>query len=201
MKRLHFNDYEYLACDIADKYDSLNAVDGYNEVSIIVKYEEARQIIKELLCIGYDIHSISMHDVEYDGYEFEYIISLYEDEIWVEPMMREDGYITDDSPVIYVLDNCSSKVIPYCKGKIVFEVSIDKEECEDSDKKYTCICYGCCDCEDDDLPCGLDVDDYSEMNDDMHGFTATKSDEHSWSSYSFHSTDKKLVEEMAKLFK
>ena len=53
-------------------------------------------------------------------------------------MLRENGYIEDDSPVIYVLDNCSSKVIPYCKGKTVYEVSvgIDEDECDCSE----CAC-------------------------------------------------------------
>lgn len=140
MQNVYFEDYEDLACDIADKYDSLNENEDYRDVAIIAKYEEARQIIKELMCIGYDLHSIVMHDVEYDGYEFEYIISLYDDEIWVEPMMRESGYITDDSPIMYVLGNCSSKVIPYCKGKVMFEVTVGEED-------YDCDeCCGCCEC-------------------------------------------------------
>lgn len=52
-------------------------------------------------------------------------------------MLREKGYITDDSPVIYVLDNCSSKVIPYCKGVIIFEVSVGDDECEDTEESYS----------------------------------------------------------------
>ena len=63
IKQIYFNDYEDLACDIADKYDSLNENEDYRDVAIIAKYEEARQIIKELMCIGYDLHSIVMHDV------------------------------------------------------------------------------------------------------------------------------------------
>ena len=70
MQNVYFEDYEDLVCDIADKYDSLNSNEEYKDVAIIAKYEEARQIIKELMCIGYDLHSIVMHDVEYDGYEF-----------------------------------------------------------------------------------------------------------------------------------
>lgn len=138
MQNVYFEDYEDLACDIADKYDSLNSNEEYKDVAVIAKYEEARQIIKELMCIGYDLHSIVMHDVEYDGYEFEYIISLYDDEIWVEPMMRESGYITDDSPIMYVLDNCSSKVIPYCKGKMAFEVTVGDEDCDCDECQCAC---------------------------------------------------------------
>lgn len=185
MQNVYFEGYEDLACDIADKYDSINKLEEYKDVAIIAKYEEARQIIKELMCIGYDLHSIVIHDVEYDGYEAEYIISLYDDELWVEPMMRESGYITDDSPIMYVLGNCSSNVIPYCKGKVMFEVTVGEEEC-DCDE-----CCGCCECDNDD----------TEITEDTHEFTVSNSDENGYYSYSFYSTDKNLVAEMAKRFK
>ena len=137
MKNLYFDDFEEFACTVADTYDSLKGED-YEDVAIIAKYEEARQIIKELLCIGYDIHSINVIDEEYGEYDAEYIISLYDDEIWCEQMLRENGYITDDSPVMYILDNCSSKVIPYCKGKNVFEVTVGEDDCDcDECEGYT----------------------------------------------------------------
>ena len=129
MRNLYFDDFEDLACAVADTYDALDYRDG-EDVAIIAKYEEARQIIKELLCIGYDIHSINIIDEEYGEYDAEYIISIYDDEIWCEQMLRENGYITDDSPVMYILDNCSSKVIPYCKGKNVFEVTVGEDDCD-----------------------------------------------------------------------
>lgn len=187
MQNVYFEDYEDLACDIADKYDSINKLEKYKDVAIIARYEEARQIIKELMCIGYDLHSIIMHDVEYDGYEAEYIISLYDDELWVEPMMRESGYVTDDSPIMYVLDNCSSKVIPYCKGKVIFEVTVGEDDCDYDE------CCGCDDANDKEL----DI----ESDDDMHGFSINHSDENGTSSYSFYSTDMDLVEKMAQLFR
>ena len=137
MKNLYFDDFEDFACVVADAYDSLKGED-YEDVAIIAKYEEARQIIKELLCIGYDIHSINIIDEEYGEYDAEYIISIYDDEIWCEQMLRENEYITDDSPVMYVLDNCSSKVIPYCKGKIVYEVTVGIDACECDECECAC---------------------------------------------------------------
>ena len=137
MKNLYFDDFEDLVCTVADTYDSLKGED-FEDVAIIAKYEEARQIIKELLCLGYDIHSINVIDEEYGEYDAEYIISIYDDEIWCEQMLRENGYITDDSPVMYILDNCSSKVIPYCKGKNVFEVTVGEDDCDcDECEGYT----------------------------------------------------------------
>ena len=130
MENLYFDDFEDLACAVADTYDTLD-YDDEEDVAIIAKYDEARQIIKELLCLGYDIHSVEIHDDLWENYDAEYVISLYEDEVWCEPMLRENGYIEEDAPVIYVLDNCSSKVIPYCKGKNVYEVTVGDDECCD----------------------------------------------------------------------
>lgn len=137
MKNLYFDDFEDLACDIADTYDSLKC-EGFEDVAIVAKYEEARQIIKELICIGYDISDIELHEVDWDNYDAEYIISLYDNSIWCEPMLRENGYLTDDSPVMYILDNCSSKVIPYCKGKTVYEVSVGDDDCSCDECECAC---------------------------------------------------------------
>ena len=196
MQNVYFEDYEDLVCDIADKYDSINKLEEYKDVAIIAKYEEARQIIKELMCIGYDLHSIVMHDVEYDGYEAEYIISLYDDELWIEPMMRESGYITDDSPIMYVLDNCSSKVIPYCKGKVVFEVTVGEEECG---------CDECqCACTDKDT----DDSESTHISRDKHGnplgfsktWSTVRDGVHCYSSYSHYSSDVDMLRSIASDF-
>ena len=137
MENLYFDDFEDLACAVADTYDALD-YDDEEDVAIIAKYDEARQIIKELLCLGYDIHSVEIHDDLWENYDAEYVISLYENEVWCEPMLRENGYIEEDAPVIYVLDNCSSKVIPYCKGKVVYEVTVGDEECSCDDCECAC---------------------------------------------------------------
>lgn len=143
MKNLYFDDFEDLACDIADTYDALD-YDDEEDVAIIAKYEEARQIIKELLCLGYDIHSLEIHDELWERYDSEYVISLYDNSVWCEPMLRENGYIDEESPVIYVLDNCSSKVIPHCKGKNVYEVTVGIDE------------YDACGCECSECACKKD---------------------------------------------
>lgn len=139
---MYFNDYEDLACDIADSLDDIRNIDKYNDVAIIAKYAEARQVIKELLCIGYDIASIHLDSDEYGEYSDEYVITICnidgDDEIWVEPFKRDNGYYTEEAPIIYVMDNCSSKVIPYCKGKVVFEVTVGDEECDCDECQCAC---------------------------------------------------------------
>lgn len=189
MERLYFEDCEDLVCNAVAVLGTVRKNDIYNDVAIVAKYEEARQIIRELVSFGYDLRSIHLEDNCYGGYDAEYIVSICnidgKDEIWCEPMLREDDYISDESTVIYILDNCSSKVIPYCNGTVVYEVSMSEEEC-DCDE-----CCGCCECKEDD----------TEITEDTHGFTVSNSDKNGYYSYSFYSTDKNLVAEMAKRFK
>lgn len=188
MQKLHFEDCEDLVCNAVAVLGTVRKNDIYNDVAIVAKYEETRQIIKELVSFGYDLRSIQLEDNCYGGYDAEYVISICnidgEDEIWCEPMLREDGYISDESTVIYVLDNCSSKVIPYCNGTVVYEVSIGDE----------CDCDECCEC-------GEETKLAIDSDGDMHGFSVNRSDENGYSSYSFFSTDMDLVEYMAKLFR
>lgn len=138
MKNLYFNDFEDLACSVSDTYASLKD-EGFDDIAIIAKYEEAKHIIKNLLCIGYDVHSIEIHDYLWDNYDAEFVISLYDNKVWCEPFLRENGYINEESPVIYILDNCSSKVIPHCKGNIVYEVSVGIGE-DNCNNHSECAC-------------------------------------------------------------
>ena len=55
--------------------------------------------------------------------------------------MKPDGkYLTDESTITYILGNCSSKVIPYCKGKVVFEVTVGIDDDECSRDVCECAC-------------------------------------------------------------
>lgn len=194
MKRIYFEDFTLLVCDISDKFNMVK--DDFGDVAIIAKYKEAKEIIAELVCIGYSLESIEFDRPDWKNYYDEYLISLNFDGIWCQPMKVDGKYITDDSTITYILGNCSSTVIPQCKGKVVFEVGIvEDEECECDE------CCGCCDCdcdEDDNYP--HEVDSKDDESDNMHGFNVNKSDDNGYYSYSFYSTDKNLVEQMAKMF-
>lgn len=134
MKNLYFDDFEDLACDIADKFDELNK-EKFEDIAVIAKPDEVKEIFKELICIGYDICNITYERIDWDGYDDEYILSMNHEGIWLEKFKRDGKYYEDESTVMYILDNCSSKVIPYCKGKVVYEVTVgeddyDCDECE-----------------------------------------------------------------------
>lgn len=141
MKTIFFDDFEDLVCDIADKFDELDK-ENFEDIAVIAKPNDIKEIFKELICIGYDICNITYERIDWDGYDDEYVLSMNHEGIWLEKFMRDGKYYEDESTVIYILDNCSSKVIPHCKGKNVFEVSIGEEdddcdECECHDEGYT----------------------------------------------------------------
>ena len=141
MKNLYFDDFEDLACDIADKFDRLDK-ENFEDIAVIAKPNEVKEIFKELVCMGYDICNITYEHIDWDGYDDEYILSMNHDGIWLEKFKREDSkYLTDESTITYILDNCSSKVIPYCKGNTVYEVTvgIDEDDC-DCDDCSECAC-------------------------------------------------------------
>ena len=134
MERLEFNDYEEFACEVADTFDSICQNDDFDDIAIIAYYNEAKQIIREILCLGYDLNSIELKDPELGYDDVPYIISVCgidsEHEVWCEPMVRDNGkYIQDESSVIYVLDNCSSEVLKHLDSECIFEVGIDGDEC------------------------------------------------------------------------
>ena len=136
MDRLEFKTFEDFACEIADKFDDIIKINEYNDVAVIAKHDEIKEIFRELVCLGYDLCNIVLKMVDWDGYDDEYILSISLEGIWIEKFKRENGYLEDESTIIYVLDNCSSKVIPYCKGKMVYEVSVG-EDCDENEEDFT----------------------------------------------------------------
>ena len=140
IKTLHFEDYEDFACAVSDVYDRVKSDDKYNSVDVIAKYEDTKEIIRELVGMGYGIAFINeLADPEYDGYDDAFIISLLDDEIWCEPVKRKNGYIFVEADVVYIFDNCNSKIIPKIEADDVYEVEIGNEyddcdgDCENCD--------------------------------------------------------------------
>ena len=168
LKQLHFDNFEELACDIFEQFENIN--EEYKCVSVIAKYNEAKEIIKELLHIGCKIVSVALHTYMYEYYDNEYIISISNVDvkkgIWCEKFKREKGYFHDESDISYILDNCSSKVIRYCQSDLKYEVSIENDDYED------------------------EVED----KDDIHGFTLSNTDDNGYRSFSYYTTNS-LTEE------
>ena len=123
-------------------YEELKKKDKFNSIAICAKYDEAKEIIAKLVCSGYGIASIDRFDSEeYGRYYDEYVISLLEDQIWCEPAKRNGKYIFVEADVVYIFDNCNSKIIPKIEADEVYEVEIGNEyddcdgDCENSEEE------------------------------------------------------------------
>lgn len=170
--------------DVVHTYESLNRFpsnENTTDTSLIAKYDEAKEIISHFCKLEYDIAFCQLANPECDGYIDEYIISIYDGEIWCEPFKREDGYIFDESDFLYILDNCNSKALEKCDSKHIFEVSIEDDESEDVCDEECAFCKEC------------------NEDDDMHGFTATRNDDNGFTTLSFYSTEKLDSDEMMDL--
>lgn len=144
LEKLHFDDFEDFVIEVTENYDAIKDNDEGNDVTIIAKYVEATEIIENLIQCGYKIEEIQIKIPEYGGYEDEYVISLCNvngSDIWCEPMKRENGYLDDDSAVIYVMDNCSSTALKHLDSEAIFEVSVGEED--EDDYEYMCECDHC----------------------------------------------------------
>lgn len=190
-KTLHFENYEDFACAVSDTYDRVKSDDEYNSVDIVAKYEDVKEIIRELVGIGYGIAFIDKFgNPEWDGYDDSFIISLLDDEIWCEPVKRDDGYIFIEADVVYIFDDCNSKIIPKIESDEIYEVEIGNEYDD---------CNG--DCEN----CNCHNETYLHTSEDedenTHGFTASRSDGDSYMSYSYYSSDELSHEDIQKMLK
>ena len=191
IKTLYFEDYEDFACTVSDVYERVKSDDEYNSVDVVAKYEDAKEIIRELVGIGYDIAFINeLADPEWDGYNDAFVVSLLDDEIWCEPAKRKDGYIFVESDVVYIFDDCNSKIVPKIESDEVYEVEIGNEYDD---------CDG--DCEN----CNCHDETYLHTSEDedgnTHGFTASRSDGDSYMSYSFYSSEELTHEDIQKMLK
>lgn len=191
MRNLYFEDYEDFACAVSDAYDKVKSNDEYNSVDIVAKYEDAKEIIRELIGIGYGIAFIDeLADPEWDGYDDAFVVSLLDDEIWCEPVKRDREYIFVEADVVYIFDDCNSKIIPKIESNEVYEVEIGNEY-DDCDGD----CENCSAHDETYLHTSVDEDG------NAHGFTASKSDGDSYMSYSYYSNDELSHEDIQKILK
>lgn len=191
IKTLHFEDYENFACAVSDVYDRVKSNDKYDSVDVVAKYEDAKEIIRELVGIGYGIAFIDgFGDSEWDGYDDAFVVSLLDDEIWCEPVKRKNDYIFVEADVVYIFDNCNSKIVPKIEADEIYEVEIGNEydDC-DSDCKN-------CDCHDKTY-----LHTSEDEDENTHGFTVSKSDGNSYVSYSYYSSDELSHEDIQKMLK
>ena len=120
-------------------------------VTVIAKFDEAKEILKELMTYDdVNFESLQIENPIMDNYCDEFVLSLWMNdgvlEIGCEKLKNEDGEYTNPcGDVVFLFGNCTSKIIPLCDGSELYFVNIDDEcdcDCdEENDCKYPCDCH------------------------------------------------------------
>lgn len=208
MRKIEFYDVEDFCFEVDKMYTDFGGNLEY-DIAIIAKYDEAREIIKYLTS-AFTLYDIQICPPEINGYSDEYIISINDDGLWCEPAKSEKEYLYDESTVTYIMENCSSAVLPHLGGVFKFEVCIH-EFCKDEECICDCATCGVCPSYEEDLVNELDCagccdlcdckETVLDIDDDLRGFSISESNENGSYSFSFHSTDKELVDCMLNAFR
>ena len=202
MERFCFEDHEQLACMVVDIYTELTDVDKWSSVGVIAKYDDAKEILKQLVCIGYDIFYVELENPEIGGYEDEYYVVLGKEGLWCEKAKFENKYLTSTSTTYFVFGSCSSASMKYVECDTMIEVNVGECDC-DCEEQHLGYDQDCENCEFKEECRELDLAELQEdeIEVDMPGFTLTKDNGDSMSRISFYSTDKELVKAMAEFYK
>ena len=155
MDTLHYDCINECADNIFHIYNELTIYDDLANINIIAKYNEAKKFVERFIRLGFDIVSISeLSEADINGYNDEYVIALDRDGLWCTPAKYEDKYLYVEADVVYVLDNCCSKILPNIESRISFEIEFCEEDNDEFKDSY-CDCDRNCD----DRHCYDDSDD------------------------------------------
>ena len=153
-------------------------------ITVIAKFDEAKEILKNVMTYDdVNFESLQIESPIMDNYCSEFVISLWMNdgvlEIGCEKLKNDEGCYTNPcGDIIFLFSNCSSKIIPLCEGFDLYFVNFD-EECD-----YNEECNGCCLCD-----CRNNIEFFKTDDNELCGFTASKSMDNGYHSYSFYTND------------
>lgn len=157
-------------------------------ISVIGKFDKIRDVICALM--KYDdvtFAGLEIHSPDYDGYEDEYILDIsLEDgvmDIGCEPAKRDGKYLNVEGTYAYIFDDSNSRLLNSCTFDEVYFVNVGEEDFNCAE----CYCDECCSCDKyKDEKCV----EYSKTDDgNIHGFSASRTDDKGYYSYSFYTSD------------
>lgn len=118
-------------------------------VTVIAKFDEAKEILKNAM--AYDdvnFESLQIESPIMDNYCDEFVLSFWMNddvlEIGCEKLKNEEGnYVNPCGDVVFLFDDCSSKIIPLCEGSKLYFVNIeDGCDCDEAcDYECSCDCH------------------------------------------------------------
>lgn len=183
LKIVNLTNYIEFADRVCKQFIDLH--DTFGSISVIALYDEAKQVIAACIRYGLDIVSVEIDNAEYGDYYDEYIITVDQEGLWCEPFKRNNKYIHTESDIVYIFDNCNSKVIKHCNSDTVYEVCTDGYNEENIDTNI--ICGN--DEYDEDLKC------LCEHN-ELYSVSLTVNASGTYENYSYSTSDKSSVNTM-----
>lgn len=168
-------------CELAETMINFYEKRVCESVCCVADYDIIRNLLTDLILLsdgGFSIMQIELEDPEYNNYDKEYILTLYDDEIWLEKAYFEEAgiYMMLEDTVLFIHNNCNSKIIDQAENSTI----ICFDDCVDD------IC-DCCE------NCNCFKSTEEDCEDDMHGFSFRKDTDEGFVSYAFYSNDKELV--------
>ena len=198
MKRIIFEDVHELSVEML--HDALNFTDC---VSAVCHYELATALLSELIQSEVSIGQIDLTN-EWTGYGKEYFVYIVNGCVSCEPAYRSvrsgghDKYLEMSADIMYVHQDCNSKILKYIDCDKIFEFSVNE-----MDDDYI---YG------DECECNSDEDIVTHHSDSVTiskdkfgnptGFTKSWSRDNGngvtqYSSYSYYCSDEDMLRNMA----
>lgn len=137
MKNRYYRSLKSFAQDVISTYMALKEKEEYTLVVVIGKYDNIRELFRIMCCYGFTPSFAQLEDEEWAGYRDEFILSLFGDEVSVEKMKHDDVFYSTIGDVIYVLDECNSKVLNKCDSKDIRTVSIGEDFDTETEVDYS----------------------------------------------------------------
>lgn len=142
MRRLFFEDVHELSNKMI--HDVLR---GSECVSAVCHYELATALLSELIQSDIPIGQIDISDYEWSGYDREYMVTIMDGNVYCNQAYgrkvdgySKDEYIESSSDIVYVHQDCNSKILKYIDCDEIYEFSIyDVDDFDD----FECDCFKC----------------------------------------------------------
>lgn len=151
-------------------------------ISVVGDFYTIRDILSEIVLYDeFFIDSIVLEDPDINGYEDEYILSVFNyGAISINKAKKDGEYIVvDEDEVVFVFEDVNNKFMLKNREAVIIEVDYCDGDCDN------------CDFKDDD---GY-ITEYSHSDDgELCGYTRSKTENGAYYSESFYSTDPKLVQ-------
>ena len=204
MKRIIFENVHELSVEML--HDALNFSDC---VSAVCHYEIATTLLSELIQSEVSIGQLDITN-EWTGYDKEYFVYIVDGCVSCEPAFRSvndgghDKYLEMAADIMYVHQDCNSKVLKYIDCDKIFEFAV--EELDGIDEDEMC-CSGCADCEDTDDEITTHHSNSVTVSRDKFGtptgftkswFRDNGDGVSQYSSYSYYCNDEDILRDMAR---